>query len=678
MVSLRAKRSNLFVLIFLLLAFAVYFAQAQEKAKIKVAVLPPSASGDASASVSQGLTSVIVTELSRSPSLEVSDRRDVEKALKEQAFGLSGCTDQHCQIEIGKILQSKWVVTGDLNKIGTLYILTLKILNVETGQTEYQDEEQHTGAVEGLVDKTKTLTARLRNFLEGGKTVGTTPEETPLTPTAKQKEYGTLSITTTPPGATVILGAENVGRTPVTLKVHAGKQELTLSLTGYEDIPKVVTIEKDKTTEITEEFRLQTGTLSVNSTPIGASVYLDGAYKGVTPLELKNVSMGTHTVKVSLENYAEALKSVDVKYKDAANLNFNLSPLPGKLAVTSTPQGAKVTVDGKNAGETPVYGYEISAGSHKVSVSLSGYKTQTETVEILANQPKTLNVSLEPGATVVPSVSGGDMVLIPAGEFLMGSDESEAKDAWESCKTYWKDCPWDLFKAEMPKHKVVLDAYSIDKYPVTNAQYKKCVNAGKCKKPHDTTWYDDKNMANHPVVYVDWNQASAFCTWAGKRLPTEAEWEKAARGENGNVYPWGNEWDCTKSCNSVSPCKQNSTCAVGSYSEDVSSYGVYDMAGNVWEWVSDWYDKNYYQNSPGNNPKGPDNGQYRVLRGGSWRNLDPSNFRGAYRHLFPATGAPQPRVSLCVRRRLNLHLAFLHLYTLRSARNFFLFHGFFM
>lgn len=213
--------------------------------------------------------------------------------------------------------------------------------------------------------------------------------------------------------------------------------------------------------------------------------------------------------------------------------------------------------------------------------------------------------------------TSSNMVLIPAGYFWMGSDDSDSIAQSD----------------EKPKHKVYLDSYSIDKYEVTNAQYKKCVKAGKCKKPKDTKWYNDSGKANHPVVYVDWEQANTFCKWAGKRLPTEAEWEKTARGESGNVYPWGNKWDCKKSCNSISPCKQNSTCEAGSFPSDVSSNGVYDMGGNVWEWVSDWFYEKYYKNSPYKNPKGPNSGQYRGLRGGSWVDFGgPNDLRGAFRY----------------------------------------------
>lgn len=237
------------------------------------------------------------------------------------------------------------------------------------------------------------------------------------------------------------------------------------------------------------------------------------------------------------------------------------------------------------------------------------------------------------------------MVLILAGSFWMGSDEQEAKEAWELCKKYYSACPWEPFEAEMPKRKVYLDAFSIDEYEVTNAQYKQCVNSGNCKKPYDATWYDNASYANHPVVYVDWNQADAYCKWAAKRLPTEAEWEKAARGENGNIWPFGNKY--VEKCNNwnyegelasmMAPMEKKNgninrgTAPVGSFTECVSYYAVSDMTGNAGEWISDWYDAAYYKNSPEKNPKGPGNGQYKVQRGGSWGGYRPDSFRGAYR-----------------------------------------------
>jgi formylglycine-generating enzyme required for sulfatase activity len=200
------------------------------------------------------------------------------------------------------------------------------------------------------------------------------------------------------------------------------------------------------------------------------------------------------------------------------------------------------------------------------------------------------------------------MVFVPAGEFTMGSSDAD-KDAYGD---------------EKPQHTVYLDAFWMDKYEVTNAQYKKCVDAGKCSRPSESksytrsSYYGNASFDNYPVIYVSWNDAKTYCEWAGKRLPTEAEWEKAARGADGRIYPWGNTFDISKV---NAERKVGDTTEVGAYPAGASPYGALDMAGNVWEWVADWYSANYYASSPRNNPTGPSSGQYRVVRGGAWLNL---------------------------------------------------------
>ncbi len=192
-----------------------------------------------------------------------------------------------------------------------------------------------------------------------------------------------------------------------------------------------------------------------------------------------------------------------------------------------------------------------------------------------------------------------DMVLIPAGPFIMGSDEESD---------------------ERPPHRVYLDAFYIDRYPVTNAEYAKFVrDTGHPPPPHWEPYGGTypPGKGNHPVAYVCWFDARDYATWAGKRLPTEAEWEKAARGTDGRRYPWGDRFD-SDYCN-TDESEYWDTTPVDAFSPfGDSPYGVADMAGNVWEWVADWYDRDYYQRSPARNPRGPETGRTKVLRGGAW------------------------------------------------------------
>jgi len=197
---------------------------------------------------------------------------------------------------------------------------------------------------------------------------------------------------------------------------------------------------------------------------------------------------------------------------------------------------------------------------------------------------------------------GVKMRLVPAGEFTMGS-EIGAED-------------------EKPVHKVFLDTYYIDKYEVTNFLYKACVTSGICALPArantitNPIYYDNPQFDNYPVVSVDWNMAKTYCEWRGARLPTEAEWEKAARGTDSRIYPWE---EITINCNKANyeSCIGDTT-EVGAYGKGKSPYGAYDMAGNVWEWVADWFSESYYLQSPSSNPLGSAYGETRVLRGGFW------------------------------------------------------------
>jgi len=225
------------------------------------------------------------------------------------------------------------------------------------------------------------------------------------------------------------------------------------------------------------------------------------------------------------------------------------------------------------------------------------------------------------GSTKISEIDGMEMVYVPAGNFLMGNDRNDA------------------YSHESPLHKVYLDAYWIDKYEVTNAQYRKCEQSGFCDRPNQvnsathSSYYEDLQFDEHPVVYVSWNDAQTYCQWAGRELPTEAQWEKAARGTDGGNYPWGNEAPTSKLLNYNS--NAGDTAEVGSYPAGASPNGAMDMAGNVFEWVSDWYDANYYSISPLENPQGPINGNKRVIRGGSWGSFEWDVRPSARNWIFP-------------------------------------------
>jgi formylglycine-generating enzyme required for sulfatase activity len=220
------------------------------------------------------------------------------------------------------------------------------------------------------------------------------------------------------------------------------------------------------------------------------------------------------------------------------------------------------------------------------------------------------------GACSETSHQGGsttvtDMVLIPAGEFSMGSALPEANPD------------------EKPVHTVYVSAFSIDRFEVTNAEYRNFILATGHKPPRvEAAWAEPYNWtgtdypsgkASHPVVLVSWHDAAAYAAWAGKRLPTEAEWEKAARsGLAGKLFPYGDTIEAAQANFFISYLRTRELRPVGSFRPN--AFGLYDMAGNVWEWCRDWYSPGYYLKSPAQNPSGPLHGENKVFRGGAWKN----------------------------------------------------------
>ncbi|MFH0802399.1 MAG: formylglycine-generating enzyme family protein [bacterium] len=224
---------------------------------------------------------------------------------------------------------------------------------------------------------------------------------------------------------------------------------------------------------------------------------------------------------------------------------------------------------------------------------------------------------------IVNDRDGSRLVEVPAGKFIMGSPPGIGESR------------------EKPGHEVTLDAYLISVFEVSNGQFERFESESGYKAEGDWRQYCTPETIKYPVVNVTWNDANTYCRWAGLRLPTEAEWEKAARGDNGKMYPWGDKWN-PAACNwygfsgtpgeSLPSGGHKGTRPVDSFFSGISFYGCMNMSGNAYEWCADWYNETYYAGSPETNPRGPLKGTYRVLRGGSWLNLLPGNLRCAARN----------------------------------------------
>ena len=238
--------------------------------------------------------------------------------------------------------------------------------------------------------------------------------------------------------------------------------------------------------------------------------------------------------------------------------------------------------------------------------------------KIFTSTPVPTEPALGIGDILTSPIDGSVMIYIPAGEFSIGAGENDP----------------DADPDEFPQKTIFLDAYWIDQFEVTNRQYQICVEAAECTPPRNNEsatrfrYYGDAEFADYPVINVTWFDAVRYCEWRKARLPTEAEWEKAARGVEGSIYPWGDTFEEMRAnyCASSILCPDEpedgfvDTAPVGSFISGMSSFGVQDMAGNVSEWLADWYDENYYDSLAefAENPSGPDNGERRGIRGGSF------------------------------------------------------------
>lgn len=441
-------------------------------------------------------------------------------------------------------------------------------------------------------------------------------------------KFGILEVNSTPSGINVYLAGKELGNTPIEKEIDSGSYILELRNELYLDWSEQISIRDGEKTIISPNLIENFGELKVEVMPEGSQILVDGKEKGKTPITLKLTPI-MHHIKVKHDDYVpQVYESLIIVRGEAETISKPLERKMGTLLLLSEPAEARIIIDGKSQGaDGKAYGVtpniiSLPTGSHRLKLTSDPpYQDHEETVDIVWNKTVERNVKLPDTPPTPPG-----MVLIPAGEFQMGSNDGDDD--------------------EKPVHTVYLDAFYIDKYEVTNAQYKKFMDATSHEAPG--YWDDSRfNKPDQPVVGASWHDAVAYTKWAGKRLPTEAEWEKAARG--GPIrrkYVWGDsDSPPSKAGNFADETAKKEhpnwpvfegyndgyleTSPVGSFAPN--DYRLYDMAGNVWEWCADWYDKDYYSNSPRSNPKGPSSGRCRVIRSGSWSN-NPFDLRVAHRN----------------------------------------------
>jgi formylglycine-generating enzyme required for sulfatase activity len=388
-----------------------------------------------------------------------------------------------------------------------------------------------------------------------------------------------IIIESDPPGASVMLRGIDRGVTPLTIEeLTPGFHDILLKKENYKR--KALRIEvKNANPEQTFSFDLAplVGSLWIDSNPSGAAVRLgDGTVLGQTPIAKVQLPIGEYTYEVTKENYYPVSETLSVEENFRYEFMHQLKPREATLWIMSRPSGATIFINNQAQQKTSPARFELRPGTYLAGVYTDGYVQKEQMIELAPNEERTLTLEMVRGD--VPK----GMLLVPAGKFVFG-EEGRAPD-------------------ENPRREIELPAFYIDKYEVTNSDFKKVFP--------DHQFKEGREM--FPVTGVSWNQAMQYARAAGKRLPTEAEWEKAARGTDGREFPWGDTFEAER-CN----CRElnlKSTSRAGRFIKGASPYGCMDMAGNVYEWVHDWYVA-----YPGNELVSKDYGQiFRVLRGGSY------------------------------------------------------------
>ena len=397
--------------------------------------------------------------------------------------------------------------------------------------------------------------------------------------TSREAPRAKVTIESAPEqGATVLIQGVERGQTPLTVDdLPPGWVDVLLKKDNYKRTADRIEVKPGQFQKFVITMDPRVGFLSLESEPSGAEIVFDGSVRpGATPLFRYPLSIGAHSYQLTLDNYYPVTSDLDVEEDFQYDFKYVLKPKEATLIVMSRPTGAAIRLNNQlQTKKTPAQ-FELDPGIYLVNVYSNGFIQEESKIELGPNQEESVTLVMKQGE--VPE----GMALVPGGDFIWGED-GRSPD-------------------ETPRRKVFLEAFYIDKHEVTNAEFKSVFPAHTFVKGQEL----------YPVAGVSWSQAMDYAAKAGKRLPTEAEWEKAARGDDGREFPWGADFSA-ELCN-TKEARLDAPAAAGSFLGGVSPSGCMDMAGNVYEWTVNWYDR-----YPGNTVVVKDYGQiYRVLRGGSF------------------------------------------------------------
>lgn len=416
---------------------------------------------------------------------------------------------------------------------------------------------------------------------------------------------GTLQVRTDPSGASVFVGTRSVGRSPIEVNdLPAGPTAVTVSLAGYTTLTRAVKITDGQTVELHVELAplpAETGAIVVIAPPGGhlKTTSRDLGDLGSSPTTLQGLPVGRVEFIWTHPEYYDLRQEAIVLHGGIVELKLEPRARPGRVLVISNPPDAQVRLQGRYRGITPI-ALDVPAGEAHIEVTHLGYRRELLQMDVYPTKELVTTVDLSaavPADTVCPE----DTRLIPAGTFAMG------------------EAGYD--RVIGPRHEVSLDAFCMDRREASWARWARCVEEGACPAVQVPRGLD---RADQPVVGVDWAEAEAFCRWDGGRLPTEAEWERAARGTTARLYPWGSTPPTCRHAWYAACTSESRSAPVGSASLGATPEGIEDLAGNVFEWVGDWMSEDYYGLSPDTNPRGPSSGQFKVIRGGGFSSQPPA------------------------------------------------------